>query len=610
MVDVVTGLLGNPQFGLGHMLRDVLCMFIGCVDSILRAHDDQHWHAHLRQVGWCVVRLRDNFLHRQPQQTFPIFFSIHFTMQLNHLIAPVGPFPLHARGVERFWLALDEITCHIGIGGLHDAGLCHFGVFHCGHQRHISTIAMTDDMCLLISHGACEGSNIIRQLLERIAKTRIVGFSMPTTIGSKNPVMLSQRRDERIPIGVAVNRRAVDQHKGRASGVFIPVSLIINAGTIDRDVWHIAYLNTTRYNHRMTNILEDFAKSIDPRVTLFDVKVDSEMNGTIALSGRVLDASQLDELPRLFPGRNLDTASVRVLNAETHERVHVTTNLTGLYERPTFGMALSSELTYGTELEVLDERGKWVFTRQTDGYLGWAYRPYLGEESAPAPTHFLLAPAIELRAEPDITSQILTRLVSGTGLVVNGWENGRTDDLNGLPAAKRTPALHRTPDLLSKSGASVNGWVQVQANRVGWLPSVHLRALKDLPKSLDDKRLALVQDSQCMIGVPYLWGGTSGNGIDCSGLARLLHRWVGASIPRDADMQHAAAKQVEAPYEAGDLFFFAESDSNRKITHVGISLGGWKMIHSSRLRNGVYLDDLQQRGDLLDIFVGAGSFLR
>ena len=360
------------------------------------------------------------------------------------------------------------------------------------------------------------------------------------------------------------------------------MSLIINAGTVDRDVRHIAYLNTTRYNHRMTNILEDFAKAVDPRLSLFDVKVDSETDGTIVLSGRVLDSSQLDELPRLFPGRNLDTSSIRVLNAETHERVHVTTNLTGLYERPTFGMALSSELPFGTELEVLDERGKWAFTRQTDGYLGWAYRPYLGEGPAPAPTHLLLAPAIELRAEPDETSQILTRLVSGTSLVVNG-----------LPAAKR-----------------INGWVQVQANRVGWLPSMYLRALNDLPISLDDKRHALVQDSQRMIGVPYLWGGTSGNGIDCSGLARLLHRWLGVSIPRDADLQHAAAKPVDGPYEAGDLFFFAESDSNRRITHVGISLGGWNMIHSSRSRNGVYLDDLQQRGDLLDIFVGAGSFLR
>jgi cell wall-associated NlpC family hydrolase len=60
----------------------------------------------------------------------------------------------------------------------------------------------------------------------------------------------------------------------------------------------------------------------------------------------------------------------------------------------------------------------------------------------------------------------------------------------------------------------------------------------------------------------------------------------------------------------GDLFFFAESDSKRHITHVGISLGGWKMIHSSRSNNGVYMDDLQQRKPLMDNLVSAGSFLR
>ena len=104
--------------------------------------------------------------------------------------------------------------------------------------------------------------------------------------------------------------------------------------------------------------------------------------------------------------------------------------------------------------------------------------------------------------------------------------------------------------------------------------------------------------------------GTSGNGIDCSAFARLLHRWVGVNIPRDADMQCNAAKPVDPPYEVGDLFFFAEDDSKRNISHVGISLGGWKMIHSSRSRNGVYVDDIQEAKYLKDIFVRAGSFLR
>ena len=91
---------------------------------------------------------------------------------------------------------------------------------------------------------------------------------------------------------------------------------------------------------------------------------------------------------------------------------------------------------------------------------------------------------------------------------------------------------------------------------------------------------------------------------------RLLHRWIGVEIPRDADMQHAAAKPVEPPFEIGDLLFFAENGSERKITHVGVSLGGWKMIHSSRGNNGVYVDDVQQHEDLKQMYVSAGSYLR
>lgn len=329
----------------------------------------------------------------------------------------------------------------------------------------------------------------------------------------------------------------------------------------------------------MTNILDDFKKTVDPRISLFDVNIDAETAETMTFSGRIFDRSQLDDLRRLFPTRKLDTASIRILNAETltRERLHVATNLTGLYERPTFNMTLSSELYYGAELEVLDEQGRWVFIRQTDGYLGWAYRPYLSEGPASIATHLVLAPAVELRAEPHESGSVITRVMSGTGVTI-----------------EETRA----------------GWSCMKANKSGWIRSTHLRSIAEMPTSLEERRATIIQDSQRMIGIPYLWGGTSGNGIDCSGFARLLHRWIGIDIPRDADMQCNAAKPVEPPYEVGDLFFFAEDDSKRNITHVGICLGGWRMIHSSRGNNGVYIDDLQDKKSLMNIFVGAGSFLR
>jgi gamma-D-glutamyl-L-lysine dipeptidyl-peptidase len=113
-----------------------------------------------------------------------------------------------------------------------------------------------------------------------------------------------------------------------------------------------------------------------------------------------------------------------------------------------------------------------------------------------------------------------------------------------------------------------------------------------------------------MIGVPYVWGGISGNGIDCSGFVRLLHKWIGIDLPRDADMQYASAKPVEPPFEVGDLLFFREPGKKRPVTHVGISLGSWRMIHSSQANNGVYIEDVQGREALKQNFVSAGSFLR
>ena len=330
----------------------------------------------------------------------------------------------------------------------------------------------------------------------------------------------------------------------------------------------------------MTDIrstLEELVKQNDNRTSVFEIEIQELRNNSLTLSGRLLNEAQLDDLHRLFPSLKLDTSSIRILTHESLEHVHVATNLTGLYERPTFGMVLSSELCYGTELELLDEEKRWVFTRQRDGYLGWAYRAYLGEGPASEATHLVLAPAIELRTKPDDASEVITRVFSGAGVIVEEVRDG---------------------------------WSCISANKTGWIPSTHLRAFTDLPSTIEEKRKTLIEDSQRMTGIPYLWGGTSGNGIDCSGFARLLHRWVGVDIPRDADMQHSAAKRIEPPFEVGDLLFFAEKDSNRRVTHVGVSQGGWKMIHSSRANNGVYTDDIQEREALKEIFVSGGSFLR
>lgn len=328
-------------------------------------------------------------------------------------------------------------------------------------------------------------------------------------------------------------------------------------------------------------LLDDLAAQNDNRLSVFDVQIKQWDGETLALSGKLLDGNQLaglsEEFARQVPGLKLDTTSIQILRQESNERAYVATNLTGLYDRPTLYLPFSSELCYGTEVEILAGQGDWVFTRQPDGYLGWVFRQHLAEGMAPGATHLVLAPSCELRLQPDAHSEIVTRLVSGTAVEVETTDGE---------------------------------WSRVIAHQAGWMPSTFLRGLSKLPASIEDRRKALLQDSARMIGVPYVWGGTSGNGIDCSGLARLVHKWIGIDLPRDADMQHAAAALVEPPFELGDLLFFHEPGKKRKVTHVGISLGGWSMIHSSQGRNGVYVDDVQKSPTLSQNFVSAGTFLR
>jgi SH3-like domain-containing protein len=347
-------------------------------------------------------------------------------------------------------------------------------------------------------------------------------------------------------------------------------------------------------------------KYADRRLAVFNLEFSQMVDGQIRLTGKVLEKGMLDELQvelaREFPDVTVDVSAVAVMRQIQPKVLTTATSLVSTHARPSWDSETENELVYGMTVEILEEEDNWVYTRQTlDGYLAWAYKPYLSEQPAYDPTHMVTAPVAVLRQSPIRTALPTDRLMIGTEIHVETVDG----EWAYIPAH-----MEATPP----------------AMRGGWVRTNALTSFEDIPIGLEERRRAILGYAFDLVGVPYLWGGTTAHGIDCSGFARLLHHLVGVPTPRDADMQFHSGRPIPcpipnrqvqqdtpvelSPYRPGDMIFYASDEPGAdNITHVSISLGGWEVIHSSRSRNGVQVDDIRRVPHLSKSFFGGVSYL-
>ena len=193
--------------------------------------------------------------------------------------------------------------------------------------------------------------------------------------------------------------------------------------------------------------------------------------------------------------------------------------------------ARDRQLLMGDAVTVIDRDQGHVFVMSAkDGYCGWMTESDLGQ--GPAPTHWVAAPGTHLYTEPLVQAREKMALSLGSRLaVVGSWG-----------------AWANTPH--------------------GFVPLRHLRALGDWAEDP-------VTVAESLLGTPYLWGGNSRFGLDCSGLVQLSMHCCGKPCPGDSDMQMSLGRLLPAnePMKRGDLILWKG--------HVALMVDRDRIIHAN-----------------------------
>ena len=267
------------------------------------------------------------------------------------------------------------------------------------------------------------------------------------------------------------------------------------------------------------------------------------------------------------------------------ERV-VAQNVVDVYLEPEAGSELASQAILGAHVHVTDTRGEFCRMTTEDRYAGWVAASLLlpVRDDSDSLTTTIATLFADVFTAPDAHSEMLTKLVVGTKVVL----------------ARRSEIGDWVPLLLPDNQVGYVHKVSLNLTH-GGVPEVGVQTLRDRI-AREDLIAALgrniAETAKRFVGTPYLWGGCTPFGIDCSGLTQSAYKLNGIQLLRDADLQFADRRfqRVEegqsletAILEDGDLVVFS-SREDRKPTHIGLALGDGRFLHA-RGGRGVRIDD-------------------
>lgn len=318
-------------------------------------------------------------------------------------------------------------------------------------------------------------------------------------------------------------------------------------------------------------VIEDIKGEFAPdgRVATFDVE-HIAARGKIILRGETMFPEAKEKLfqeLKKFDDQEFVDSIVILPEKELGEITYGIVNLSvgNMRSDPRHSAEMATQTLLGSPMRIYKQKGYWFRVQSPDKYLGWMGDEALYQTDKAGYDAWIAAPKVIVTSvytfsyeAPNDNSQTVSDIVAGNILKYIG-KQGSWFKVE-YPDGRTAFISEKDADLFDK-----------------WLDSRELTAEN------------LITTAKKLMGVPYMWGGTSPKTFDCSGFTKTVFFLNGVILPRDASQQVHTGILVDTKngfdnLQPGDLLFFgrkASEDSKERITHVALYMGDSEFIHAS-----------------------------
>lgn len=321
----------------------------------------------------------------------------------------------------------------------------------------------------------------------------------------------------------------------------------------------------------VTHPIESLRQELAPdrRVARFDVEPVWH-NGQLVLRGETNFPEGKQRLLDQLNSTNISyTDSIQLLPSPAlagKTMGVVKLSVANIRSKPKHSAELSTQATLGSVLRVHKQQGDWYLVQTPDNYFGWLDKGGFTLMDQTDYDKWAVQPKVIYLPEFGIAYQS----PNAKGVAVSDLVAGNI--MVGLYEKSGFTALY-FPD-----------------GRLGFVPKEQVLPLETWLDSREANGQNILHTAEQFLGRPYLWGGTSGKGVDCSGFTKSVFFQHGIQLERDASLQVHTGIAIDTDtsswtnLQAGDLLFFgraATPEKKERITHVAIWMGDGKIIHAA-----------------------------